>query len=105
MLILRGVNVWPSAIKDVIMSLRPRTTGEVQILLSQPGPQVDPPLRLQLEYGPDVEDLVALKRDIEETLRQKLIFSAEVELVPPDTLPRYEMKAKLIHKLYEGESL
>lgn len=105
MLILRGVNVWPSAIKDVIMSMRPRTTGEVQILLTQPGPRINPPLRLQVEYGPDVEDLVALKGDIEETLRQKLIFSAEVELVPPDTLPRYEMKAKLIHKLYEGESL
>ncbi|WP_376797336.1 phenylacetate--CoA ligase family protein [Thermogemmatispora sp.] len=101
LLILRGVNVWPSAIKDVLMGMRPRTTGEVQILLKQPGPRVDPPLHLRVEYGSDVEDLAALKREIEETLREKLIFTAEVELVPPGTLPRFEMKAQLIRKLYE----
>ena len=33
MLIVAGVNVWPSAIKDVVTSLHPRTTGAVQILL------------------------------------------------------------------------
>jgi phenylacetate-CoA ligase len=101
LLILRGVNVWPSAIKDVLMGMRPRTTGEVQIMLKQPGPRVDPPLHLRVEYGSDVEDLAALKREIEETLREKLIFTAEVELVPPGTLPRFEMKAQLIRKLYE----
>lgn len=101
MLILRGVNVFPSAIKDVIMSLRPQTTGEVQILLEQPGPKVEPPLKLQVEHGPEVQELDALKKDIEDILRQKLIFTAEVELVPPGTLPRFEMKAQLIRKLYQ----
>ncbi len=101
MLILRGVNVFPSAIKDVIMSLRPRTTGEVQILLHAPGPKVQPPLPLQVEYGLDVADLHELKQEIERALREKLIFTANVELVPPGTLPRFEMKAQLIQKLYE----
>jgi phenylacetate-CoA ligase len=101
MLILRGVNVWPSAIKDVIMAMRPRSTGEVQILLTKPGPRVDPPLHLRVEYGSDVEDLEALKLEIEDVLRDKLIFNANVELVPPGTLPRFEMKAQLIRKLYE----
>lgn len=101
MLILRGVNVFPSAIKDVIMSLRPGTTGEVQILLEHPGPKVEPPLRVQVEHGPEVREPDALKKEIEDTLRQKLIFTAQVELVPPGTLPRFEMKAQLIRKLYE----
>jgi phenylacetate-CoA ligase len=101
LLILRGVNVWPSAIKDVLMAMRPRTTGEVQIVLAQPGPRVDPPLHLRVEYGSDVEDLAALKREIEDVMRDKLIFTANVELVPPTTLPRYEMKAQLIRKAYE----
>jgi phenylacetate-CoA ligase len=34
-------------------------------------------------------------------VRNKLIFTANVELVPPGTLPRYEMKAQLIRKAYE----
>ena len=101
LLILRGVNVWPSAIKDVLMAMRPRTTGEVQIVLAHPGPRVDPPLHLKVEYGSDVEDLAALKREIEEMVRNKLVFTANVELVPPGTLPRYEMKAQLIRKAYE----
>ncbi|MBI3089489.1 MAG: AMP-binding protein [Candidatus Tectomicrobia bacterium] len=102
MLILRGVNVWPSAIKDVISSMRPRTTGEVRILLRAPGPRVDPPLRVQVEHGPGVDDPAHLKRDAEELLRAKLVFTADVEVVAPGALPRYEMKAQLIQKLYEA---
>lgn len=101
LLILRGVNVWPSAIKDVIMSLRPHTTGEMQIQLTEPGPSVEPPLPIRVEYGSDVENLQSLKQDIEAALHEKLIFTASVELVPPSTLPRYEMKAQLLRKVYE----
>jgi len=101
MLIVLGVNVFPSAVKDVIMSFRPRTTGEMVILLDKPGPKVDPPVRIQVEYSQGVEDLQGLKKEIEQALREKLVFRSDVELVPEGTLPRYEMKAKLIRKLYE----
>jgi phenylacetate-CoA ligase len=101
MLILLGVNVFPSAIKDVVMALRPRTTGEIQIVLDRPGPAVEPPLKIQVEHGADVSNLAEFKREIEGLLRDKLIFAANVELLPPGALPRYEMKAKLIHKAYE----
>jgi hypothetical protein len=30
-------------------------------------------------------------------------MKADIELVPQETLPRFEMKAKLIRKCYEGE--
>jgi phenylacetate-CoA ligase len=101
MLIVLGVNVFPSAVKDVVASLRPRTTGEIQILLDQPAPKVDPPMKVQVEYSREVMDLKALKHEIENLLKEKLVFKAEVNLVPEGTLPRYEMKAKLIRKLYE----
>lgn len=101
MLIVAGVNVWPSAVKDVITDLYPRTTGAMEILLEAEPPRVEPPLRIQAEYGPEATDLDALKREIEGILREKLIVKTDVELVPPETLPRFEMKAKLIRKLYE----
>ncbi|MEP7244032.1 MAG: phenylacetate--CoA ligase family protein [Gammaproteobacteria bacterium] len=100
MLIIRGTNVWPSAIKDVIMSMRPRTNGEVQILLDKPGPSVQPPLRLQIEAEGTVTALEALRHDAETLLREKLIFTSRVEIVPVGSLPRYEMKARLIRKLW-----
>lgn len=101
MLILRGVNVWPSAIKDVVSGFRPDTTGEIQILLEKPGPKVEPPLKIQVEYETGAENLDGLRKRIELVLRDKLIFQPSVELVPSGTLPRFEMKAKLIRKLYE----
>jgi phenylacetate-CoA ligase len=102
MLIVAGVNVWPSAIKELVTSLYPRTTGALQILLDDPPPKVDPPLRLQVEYG-NADD-PALKGELERMIRDRLIVPASVELVPPETLPRYEMKAQLVRKLYEEES-
>lgn len=101
MLIVLGVNVFPSAVKDVVASLRPRTTGEIQVLLDKPGPSVEPPMKIQVEYSKDVGNLNALKHEIENLLKEKLVFKAEVDLVPEGTLPRFEMKAKLIRKLYE----
>ncbi|MFH1116848.1 MAG: phenylacetate--CoA ligase family protein [Pseudomonadota bacterium] len=103
MLIVLGVNVFPSAIKDVIAGLRPRTTGDMLILLDAPGPKVDPPLRIQAEYARGVEDISALKKEVEGVLRDKLLFRADVDLVSEGTLPRFDMKARLIKKTYEEE--
>lgn len=102
MLIVRGVNVFPSAVKDVISSFDPYTTGAIRILLKQKPPLVHPPLPIQVEYQGDLSEsqLAELKQKIEETLRSKLIFSADVQLVPKGTLPRFEMKAKLVEALY-----
>ena len=101
MLIILGVNIFPSAIKDVVASFRPRMTGEIQILLEQPGPKVEPPLKIRAEYAEPVSDPGTLKSEVEQALRQKLVFRAEVELVPEGTLPRFEAKAQLIKKLYK----
>ena len=100
MLILRGVNVWPSAIKDVVMSFRPDVSGEMVISLDAPGPTVSPPLRIKVERGSTNTEDGNLSGRIESELRAKLIFAAKVELVPPNVLPRTEMKAKLIEKNY-----
>ena len=102
MLIVLGVNVFPSAVKDVVASLRPRTTGEIQILLESPGPKVNPPMKIKVEHSKAVTDLSSLKKEIEDLVREKLVFRADVNLVPEGSLPRYEMKAQLIKKLWEN---
>ncbi|GAB7386406.1 AMP-binding protein [Bacillaceae bacterium] len=107
MLIIRGVNVFPSAIRDVINEFRPQTTGELQILLHQPPPLAQPPLPILVECrdGMSEKERKELKEKLEEALRQKLIFTADVQIVPAGTLPRYEMKAKLTKKAYEEKTL
>ena len=98
LLFVAGVNVWPSAVKDVVASMEPRTTGAMQIVVGDPGPVVRPPMRVQVEYGPDEEDLESLREDVERALREKLVVKATVELVPPNALPRWEMKAQLVRR-------
>jgi len=101
MLIVLGVNVFPSAVRDIVSSFYPQMTGEVQILLDQPGPGVKPPLRVTAEAGEGAADQGVLRKKIEEKIKAVLSVSAAVDLVPAGTLPRFEMKGQLIRKLYE----
>lgn len=100
MLIVRGVNVWPSAIKDVIVSFKPEISGEMLISLDAPGPGVNPPLKIKVEAAADYQHAADVSSRIEQELRAKLIFAANVELVPHGSIPRTEMKAKLIEHNY-----
>jgi len=101
MLIVSGVNVYPSAIRDVVGTLLPRVTGEILVQLREPPPSATPPLRIKVEHGDHPGDLALLKNDIENRVREKLIFSSSVELVPPGTLPKFEYKAKLVELAHE----
>jgi len=101
MLIVLGVNVFPSAVKDVVSSFSPATTGEIQIVLNQPGPAVPPPLKVVAEQSGASSDSIRLKDDIERKIKATLSVAAEVTLVPAGTLPRFEMKGQLIRKAYE----
>jgi phenylacetate-CoA ligase len=102
MLNVQGVNVYPSAVRDTVASLSPRTTGAIEIQLHQAPPEGwKPPIHVKVEYGKDVSDTDALKKELEALIREKLIFRANLEMVPADSLPKYEYKAKLVRKVYE----
>jgi phenylacetate-CoA ligase len=95
MLIVLGVNIFPSAVRDLVQSLRPRTTGAMQIVLPAAGPKVEPPLRIEAEWGDEPGDREGLAREIEELMRARLSVRGAVSLVPPGTLERTEMKTRL----------
>jgi phenylacetate-CoA ligase len=102
MLIVLGVNVFPSAIKDVVSSFYPATSGEIQIVLDKPGPGVAPPLKVVAECCGDPAASSELKLAIERKIKATLSISARIELVRAATLPRYEMKGQLVRKAYEN---
>lgn len=102
MLIVLGVNVFPSAVRDVVASFYPETTGEIQIVLDEPGPRVTPPLRVIAEAS--TPDSPGLRAEIERKIKAVLTVPAKVELVSSGTLPRFEMKAQLVKKVYESKA-
>jgi len=98
MLIYKGVNVFPSAIRDVVSSFSPKVTGQILVVLDKPGPKVEGPIKIKVEYGKDVRknELESLKTAIEERLANQLLFKPNVILVPPKSIERAKYKAKLV---------
>jgi phenylacetate-CoA ligase len=102
LLIVRGVNVYPAAIRDVIASFAPKLNGVMEIQMKQAPPiGWEPPIHIKVELGLNVEKDEKLKERIELKLREKLIFRADIQIVPEGSLPRYEYKAKLVRELYK----
>ena len=98
MLIVKGVNVFPAALRNVVSQYAPRTTGQMRVVLDRPGHRVTPPLRLVVERGEDVKSsgLGSLKAELENMMHDKLKIRPEIELVPPGSLERSSHKTKLI---------
>jgi len=92
MLIVRGVNVFPAAVRDVVSRFQPRVTGAIQIRPKQRGVKQEPPLPVLVEGQGDQ----ALARSISLELKNALTFTPEVRLVPPQSLPRSDYKSKLV---------
>jgi phenylacetate-CoA ligase len=99
MLIIKGVNLYPSALKGLVGELEPRTTGALRIILAKPGPLVKPPLKVRIEYGiKDIsaEDKHILKTELTELIKERLRVNPDIELVPAFSLPRESGKTSLI---------
>jgi phenylacetate-CoA ligase len=89
MLIVKGVNLYPNAIKEAVSHFQPKTTGALKILLDQPPPLVKPPLKMRVEYGSSLkqEEREPLKEEIRKYIKDILRVNPEIELVPPDSIP------------------
>ena len=98
LLIVKGVKLYPAAVKNLVNSFVPEVTGELRILLDEPPPLVKPPLRLRVEYGgePDEDEQASLARRLEGAMHDRLTVRPDVELVPPGTLTRTSHKQQLI---------
>jgi phenylacetate-CoA ligase len=95
MLIVRGVNVFPSAIREVVGSFAPAVSGNVLVKPRTPGVKQEPPLPVAVELAPDgVADAEAIR----ERLRKVLVVQTRVELVPWGTLRRSEYKSTLVER-------
>ena len=98
MLIVRGVNVFPSAVREVVSAFAPDVSGHVLIRPSAPGVKQDPPLPVSVELARGRAADSALAGAISERLRGALIVQTLVELVPWGSLQRSEYKSELVER-------
>jgi phenylacetate-CoA ligase len=90
MLIVRGVNVFPSAVREVVARFQPRVTGAILIRPRRRGVKQEPPLPVVVEGEPQLAEAIAKE------IRSALLFTPEVRMVEPQALPRSDYKVKLL---------
>jgi phenylacetate-CoA ligase len=98
MLIVRGVNVFPSAVRDAVASFAPRVSGHVAVRPDAPGVTQEPPLPVTVELARGVQPDPGLAEAIRDRLRAVLVVQTRVDLVPWGSLPRSQYKSKLVER-------
>lgn len=98
MLIIRGVNIFPSQVEHSLLSI-PGVVPQYQLLITRQG-NLDA-LEVQVEMDPHlisdtVRDLEALRDRIVHKLSEDILIHAKVKLCQPGSLPRSEGKAKRV---------
>ncbi|MHC5180030.1 MAG: phenylacetate--CoA ligase family protein [Planctomycetota bacterium] len=98
MLIINGVNVFPSQIEEVIMAV-PEVGTNYLIHLTKQGTLDRLTVKVEIYakmFTGDMNELDALKRKITEKLRASITINPHVELHEPGALPHSEGKAKRV---------
>lgn len=98
MLIIRGINVFPSQIEHALMAI-PEVGEHFQIVVDRKGALDDMLIRIEVRkeaFSDKITDLMLIRRKVEGRLRNALNVAAEVELVEAGSLPRFEGKSKKV---------
>ena len=98
MLIVRGVNVFPSAVREVVSGFAPEVSGHVLLRPQAAGVKQEPPLPVSVELARGADGDPLLAQAIRERIRAVLVVQTEVELVPWGSLQRSEYKSKLVER-------
>ena len=100
MLIIRGVNVFPSQIEEVLLTfgdgqITPNYLIRVDRVNNNDTFDVDVEMSEQL-FADDLKSIAKIEKEIKEKLRSTLGLGVSVHLVNPKSIPRSEGKAKRV---------
>jgi len=90
MVVVRGVNVYPSAVEEIMRSCPGVAEYQVEIGTGQTLTE----LSVQLEPAPDCGNVADLVRRLERSFETALALRVAITLAPIGALPRFEMKGK-----------
>lgn len=96
LLIVRGVNVFPSAVRDVVSKTGKDVSGTISIQPKEKAVKQAPPLPVIVEMARGAAPDKELSNRISQRLRDELLVTTQITLVPFGTLPRTDYKSKLI---------
>ena len=90
MVVVRGVNVYPSAVEEIVRGCEGIAEYRVEIDAGHPLPE----LRILVEPSIECADVAGLEKRLQASLRTALGLRIQVTRVSRGELPRFEMKAQ-----------
>ncbi len=99
MLIIRGVNVFPSQIEEVLLRISGDVTPNYQIIVGRENNTDTLDINVEMSeelFADDVKSIEKIERKIVADIRSVLGIGAKVHLVNPKTIARSEGKAKRV---------
>ena len=98
MLIIRGINVFPSQVESVILEMK-EFEPQYMLIVDRKG-NLDS-LEIQVEvrrdfFSDDIGAMLALKKSLADKLKSVLSISADVKLVEPNSIARSQGKSKRV---------
>ena len=99
MMIIRGVNVFPSQIEEVLLRIGEGVTPNYQIIVGRENNTDTLDINVEMTeklFADDVKSIEKIERKIVSDLRSVLGIGAKVHLVNPKTIARSEGKAKRV---------
>ena len=95
MVIVRGVNVFPSAIENVMREFPALAEFRIEVFEKDAMREI----KLVLEPRSDLGSTGELAEQVSRRMRERIGLRPIVEFVAPGTLPRFELKARRFFKL------
>jgi phenylacetate-CoA ligase len=95
MLIVRGINLYPSQIEDVLMSF-PEVATNYQIFVEREGSLDSLTVKVELYpkmFDGDLRKLKKLENTLIKSIQDEIVVRPNVEFLEPGSLPRTEGKA------------
>ena len=99
MLIIRGVNVFPSQIEEVLLNIGGDVTPNYQIIVDRVNNTDTLDVNVEMSdsiFADDIKTIQSVEKKITDKIRSTLGIGAKVHLVNPKTIVRSEGKAKRV---------
>lgn len=98
MLVIRGINVFPSQIEHVLLSL-PEVGNQFMVYIDRVNHLDEMSIEVEMNreyFHGELQDLARIQAKVVKALRDVLELRTSVKLVEPGSLPRFEGKAKRV---------
>lgn len=98
MVTIRGNNVFPSSLDAILREFTEVVEYRIVVTTKRSMPHLKIEIEPTVEIDRSADAQEKLVHQVQQNIKDRLNFQAEIELVSPESLPRFELKGKRFHR-------